>query len=129
MATLAFTRSSVVSGSDVPQQNFEKSFTCTGSSWTKVSEVMTTGTNTPLIVAIDVSAVKFFRIHSTGAATIKTNDSGSPDDTITLVANQPYDYVPTDYSPFLLTVDVADIYVTNAAEITLTIEVLQDATP
>lgn len=129
MATLTFTRSSIVSGSDVPQQNYDKTFTCTGSSWTKLQETVAPGTDTAVVIAIDVSAVKFFRIHSTTAATIQTNDGTTPDNTLSLAANQAYDYVPSDYEPFLLTVDVTTLYVTNVTETVLTVEVLQDATP
>ena len=129
MATISFTRSSQVSGSDVPPLTLSKTVSLSGSSWTKLQEALDIGTHVSVSVAIDVSEVTFFRIHSTTAATLKTNSSGAPDDTIALLADTAYYWYTTAYDPFLLTVDVTAIFVTNAAATVLTIEVLQDATP
>jgi hypothetical protein len=127
--TIAFTRSSQVSGSDVPPLTFSKTFSLSASSWAKVQESLIIGTDTLVNIAIDVSEVVFFRIHSTTAATIQTNDGTSPDDTLSLLADVAYEWHTTDYNPFLLTADVTKLYVTNAAATVLTVEVLQDATP
>ena len=129
MATISLTRTSQVSGSDVSPLTYSKTFSLTGSSWSTVQESLSIGTDTAVNIAIDVSTVKFFRIHSTTAATIQTNDGTSPDNSISLLAGVAYDWHTTSYDPFLLTADVTVLYVTNAAETVLTVEVLQDATP
>ena len=129
MATVTLNRASAVGGSDVPGLTHEKAVSVTGSSWTKLQESLEIGTNVQINLAIDVSTVKLFRIHSTTAATVETNSSSVPANTLALLAGRCYDFVTGDYTPFLLTTDVTAIYVTNAAATVLTIEVLQDATP
>jgi hypothetical protein len=131
MATIAFTRSSQVGGSDVPSLTHEKTVSVSGGGWTKFGpETITAGTDTLVNIAIDVSEVEFVRIHSTTAATIETNAiDATGGNTIVLVAGKPYDFVTGDYTPLLLTLDVTKLYVTNVADTVLTVEVLQDATP
>jgi hypothetical protein len=129
MATVTLNRASTVGGSDVPGLTHEKAVTVTGSSWTKVQESLDIGTDVLINLAIDVSTVKLFRIYSTTAATVETNSSSAPDDTLALAAGRCYDFVTGDPTPLLLTADVTAIYVTNAAATVLTIELLQDATP
>ena len=104
----------------------------TGSSETSLSESVATGQTAFLInVAIDVSEVKALFIVSDQDVTVKTNSSGAPDNTISLLANRPLSWDPNSYFANLLTVDVTKIYVANASgsAATLQIYVLQDATP
>lgn len=83
------------------------------------------GTNTQVnIPDLDVSEIQSIRIQSDVDCTIKTNSSGSPDDTLDLVAGVPYIWNTDSYDSLLLTVDVTTIYVTNAAACTLKIEAL-----
>lgn len=82
---------------------------------------------TPL--AIDVSQLKMLHLLATAAMTIETNDSGSPDDTLTLDANKPLLWYEGCGMDCPLTADVADIYVASVAGGTLTITVGQDITP
>lgn len=86
---------------------------------------------TQIIATCDVSAVKAFVVVSTVAATLKTNSSGSPVDTIALVANQPYVFHTTSYDAFLLGTDVTTFFFTVAGATagTVTILGLVDATP
>ncbi len=81
--------------------------------------------------AIDVSAAKVIYLHSTQNVTVETNNGGSPDNTINLVANIPYLWTHDGYAVNLLTVDVTAFYITNASgsSATFTVKVLQDATP
>lgn len=129
MATVTLNRASTVGGSDVPGLTHEKAVSVTGSSWTKLQESLEIGTDVLINLAIDVSTVKFFRVHATAATTVKTNSSGAADDTLVLLAGRCYDFITGDLTTFLLGTDVTKIYVTNAAATVLTIEVLQDATP
>ena len=105
--------------------------TATGSSVISLSETIAGSATTQISVAIDVSALKAIAIKSTVATTLKTNSSGSPDDTIVLVADQPYVWFTGDYNASLLTVDITSIFfvVAGATAGTLTIEGVQDATP
>lgn len=86
-------------------------------------------------LAIDISQLKAIIIHSDKAVTLKTNSSGSPDDTIVLQANVPLVWYtgPTidaaDGNPF--DADVTDFYIANSSGATATVKfwVAQDATP
>jgi hypothetical protein len=72
-------------------------------------------TNQNFIIALDVSQIKVIVIKSDQALTIKTNSSGSPTNTINLLAGVPYSWVyNANYNTLLLTGDVTSIYVTNA---------------
>lgn len=52
-------------------------------------------------------------------------------DTLTLVANVPYQWTTDSYDTFLLDTDVTKFYVTNSSGVSanLQIKALQDATP
>lgn len=86
---------------------------------------------TQLMVNLDVSAVTGFLLLSTVAATLKTNDTGSPANTLVLVANQPYIWHTGAYDTFKLTTDVTSMYfvVADATAGAVTIAALIDPTP
>lgn len=88
-------------------------------------------TDLEIALNIDVSEVEFFLIVADVAMTIQTNDGTTPDNTLTLVADQPYIWSAGMLHAFALTVDVTSIFVTTGAVGTgsLTIQVLQDPTP
>lgn len=83
------------------------------------------------VTAVDVSALSAVYIVSDKAVTLKTNSSGSPDNTITLAANKPLLWYVGCGITNPLTVDVTGIYIANASGSTATIEFrfLQDVTP
>jgi hypothetical protein len=90
-----------------------------------------TGTHVAQDCAADVSTIVSLAISSTTAATIKTNSSGSPDDTLTLVANKPIiwntDMLATLGVACPLTVDITTgLFITNAAETAIKIYMLFD---
>lgn len=91
------------------------------------------GASTNLLVnyTLDVSACKSFYMQSTRDMTVKTNSSGSPDDTIALKANEPYQWAPNYADTFKLTADVTALYITLAAgaDDTLVIRATVDPTP
>lgn len=86
-------------------------------------------TNLLMNIAVDVSAAKVVVISSDVALTLKTNSSGTPDDTISVLAGVPIVWHSTDGFTCPLTVDVTKVYVTNTTAGTLKIYTLQDATP
>lgn len=89
--------------------------TFTGESQIALSPIIPDGTTNQLIlIAIDVSLLKFLVIKSDKNITIKTNSSGSPDDTLVIYANNPYVWADGDYNGCLVTTDVASMYITNA---------------
>ncbi len=89
--------------------------TFTGESQITLSPVIPDGTTNQLVlIAIDVSLLKFLAIKSDKAITIKTNSSGSPDDTLSILAGVPYIWGDGGYDTCLLTTDVASMYITNA---------------
>lgn len=81
-------------------------------------------TNQEILAAIDVSATKFVVLSSDVALTLKTNSSGSPDNTINLSAGVPYIWGYGDYNSLLLTVDVAKFFVTNSSGSSATLNIL-----
>lgn len=88
-------------------------------------------TNGAIVFTLDVSQVKAFYLVSDQALTVKTNSSGSPDNTITLVAGIPYVWYTSKYDSFKLTVDVTVLYVTNASgsAARMQLEAIYDPTP
>lgn len=86
-------------------------------------------TNLLVVYSLDVSACESFYLFATQNMTIKTNNSGSPDDTIVLRANEPYQWHTNAYDAFLLTADVTALYVTNTTAGDLQIRALMDPTP
>lgn len=90
-----------------------------------------TGQSTNLIVPVDVSATKAFAVTSDQAVTLKTNSSGSPDDTIALTASTPYIWTNSMYDTFQLGTDVVSFYITNASGSTASVSIMAiiDSTP
>jgi hypothetical protein len=86
-------------------------------------------TNLAVVASIDETNLRGLWLHSDQALTLKTNSSGSPDDTIALAANQPVFWTGAGAKP--ISANVSTIYVTNAgsAAATLTIEAITDPTP
>jgi hypothetical protein len=93
-------------------------------------------TNKVCAAAFPYADIKMALISASGACVIKTNDSGSPDDTITLTSTVLAKMFTHDgkagniaANPFTANVDT--MYITNAggAEITVKIRVLYDGTP
>lgn len=105
--------------------------TYSGSGIIGVQDAIAGSSTTQLNVAIDVSALKAITIHSTVACTLKTNSSGSPDDTIVLKADVEYHWNTDSYDTCQLATDVTTVFavVAGATAGVLTISGVQDATP
>ena len=90
--------------------------------------VVDSATNTPFLIAIDVSALKHFTMVSDYAVTVYTNEAstGSPQESFTLAAGVPVVWNSGDTAIFAG--DVDSIFVTNASgdDATLTIIVGTD---
>lgn len=80
-------------------------------------------------VAIDVSQLKVLHIQANAAMTIKTNSSGSPDDTLTIAANKPLLWFEGCGMTCPLDTDVTQLYVASVAGGSLQITIGQDVTP
>lgn len=80
-------------------------------------------TNLHKIFALPVSALKLLYIVCDQNVTIKTNSSGSPADTINLLAGVPlvWQYGVYHANPFASNTDVTSVYLTNVAAGTLSI--------
>lgn len=68
---------------------------------------------------LDVSQLKTLWIEADVAMTLETNDGSSPDDTLTLVANEPVAWWDGCGWACPLTADVTGLYVTNTTAGTL----------
>jgi hypothetical protein len=64
-------------------------------------------------LAIDVSQVKMLVMLAENAMTIRTNSSGSPANTVNLLAGVPYEFGQGGYETLILTTDVTAIFVTS----------------
>lgn len=133
MATRTFTYQYSVAGT-----NYNKQLTATGTAVVSIDgeQVADSQTDFQIVLpAIDVSAVKSCVIISDQAVLIETNDGTTPDNTLTLNANDPYIWrkQTNQYDAFKFTVDIGvnGIYVTNSSGSTATIyaEFVLDATP
>lgn len=84
-------------------------------------------------LALDVSQLQMVLLSSTVPLTIETNSSGSPQETITLLADVPFLWVAGSGMAAPFAGDVTALYVTNDSDPdtagTLTIRTLFDATP
>jgi len=77
------------------------------------TQIAAATTNQLFTIAIDVSQVKMLVMLADVAMTIKTNSSGSPANTVNLLAGVPYEYGEGGYTTLVLTTDVTAIYVTS----------------
>ena len=84
----------------------------TGDNQVAISQSIAAGTvDQEILLALDVSLLKMIVIQSDVNLTIKTNSSGSPANTLNIVANTPYIWGEGDYNALLLTTDVSKIFV------------------
>lgn len=106
-----------------------KNITVTSGATVAIDESISANqTNLLVALNIDVSQLKSLFILTDVAMTLKTNSSGSPDDTISMVANVPLEWKNDGYHTCPLTVDVTGLYVTNTTAGTLKIRGLVDPT-
>lgn len=103
--------------------------TVTGGSVTRIVETIAIGTDTSINCAIDVSTLQAIAIYATTDATLEANDGSSPDFTLAIDSVTPFVWLKDSGITNPLTADVVTFKVTNAAETTLTIVVVQDPTP
>lgn len=78
---------------------------------------------------IDVSQIKLLWIMADVAMTVETNSGSAPDDTLTLVANEPIVWWDGCGWPCPLGTDVAAFYITNTTAGNLKAHFVLDATP
>lgn len=107
-----------------------RTYTATGHA--SIAETIADGQTAKQInIALDVSALKSIIIKSDQDITIKTNSSGSPDDTLAIEANKEYSWNEDSLDSCQLGTDVTAIFIANSSgsTATLTIDAIQDATP
>lgn len=85
-------------------------------------------TDVLVALVLDVSQISSLCIVADAACTIKTNSSSSPAQTISLTANKPLRWNDGMAHANPLTTDITAIYVSCAANTTLKIKALYDAT-
>lgn len=110
-----------------------KQFEVSGAARMGIEESVSDGASDQQIAMdLDISTIQGILIVSDQDLTVKTNDSGTPDDTLNLTGGVPEQYAASPAfgsNPF--STDLTDLYVTNnsGAEATLQIEVVYDPTP
>lgn len=121
----------VVSGVLSGGSTISKTNKYSGSLQTRLNEVIAAAqTNYEIDIALDVSALQAIFIVSSQDVTLKTNNAGSPADTLDLTANKPYQWDIDSYHDCLLTTDVTKFFVTNSGSNSaiLQLEAVLDAT-
>lgn len=86
-------------------------------------------TNKLVAATLDVSAVKSFVLVASAACLLEPNNGTTPDDPITLVADQPYVWTEDSYDAFFFGTDWTALYVTNTPEVRIRIWGKIDPTP
>ena len=88
-------------------------------------------TDLEITIGIDVSAIQLIIIVASHDLKLETNSGAAPDNTLNLLAGQPYIWYVGSYYTNLLTVDITSIFMTeeNSDDATLDILTLVDATP
>lgn len=103
-----------------------------GGSEKRIDESVSNGaTDLEIAFTCDQSELESFIMLSDKALTVKTNDSSMPDDTFTLVANQPVAWNSLNGTTCPITADVTSIFVTNASGASARLQIwsLEDPTP
>lgn len=93
----------------------------------KMSEsVVDATTDAEYLISLDVSKLQVFSMLSTQDMTVKTNSSGSPQETFTLTAGAPVVWQVGDAAIFAG--DVTALYLTNASGATATFTLISGST-
>ncbi len=81
--------------------------------------------------SLDVSGIQVIIITSDQDITMETNSGGAADETINLLANNPYIWYTGSYYTNLLATDITALYFTNSSGETATVDILvvHDSTP
>lgn len=106
--------------------------TVTGSGRASISEsVPTATTNQQLVIAFPITDLKSLVIYSDYAVTLKINSSGTPDQTISVLAGKALTWYTGGYYANPIDQAVTAMYVSNSSGSTaaLEIEALYDGTP
>lgn len=110
----------------------DASIAVTGTGAVVIDESIPDSTTDQLIdCAFVLARLTAFYMHSDKALTIETNSSGAPQETIVLVANKPFVYVPGLGLPSPFAGNVTALYATNASggAAALQVRALLDVTP
>lgn len=100
-----------------------------GSSVTRITDTIPTGTDTLINCAIDTSTLQAIQICANKDCTLEANDGSSPTFTINIKAGIPYQWIKNSGITNPITADVTVLYVTNTEDVNLLILTAQDATP
>jgi hypothetical protein len=88
-------------------------------------------TDLQVACAFALTGLQAFLLVSDQALTVKTNNSGAPQETLAIAAGKPLIYLPGTGAPALFAGAVTALFVTNASGATaaLKVRVLHDSTP
>ncbi len=92
-----------------------KSNTLTGSRRQELDETIAIASNNPVPFACVEANIKALVISCDQDVTVKTNDSGSPHDTIPIKSGKPYVWYTGCPHTLLITADVTELFITNAS--------------
>jgi hypothetical protein len=92
--------------------------------------LVSNATNEHIVMSVRQAGIKSIFILADANTTLKTNSSGSPDDTIALVAGKPLNWTINDYTTCPITADITGLYATKSgAAANLLVNILYDGTP
>lgn len=94
-----------------------------------ISETIAASQTDKLVAfTLDVSQAKSVFVQADAACTVETNSSSAPDNTLSLVADEPIIWYSGSSLTNPFTVDVTKLYVTTTVETVLDVRVLYDPT-
>jgi hypothetical protein len=114
---------------NTPSGTVSQTISTTGEAVVEMDVAIPAASNTQVNLGFPYANVKMIWMNASVAMTLKTNSSSEPDQTISLAAGVPQAWITGGHGSNPITDDVAAIYVTAAAEGTLSIRCLYDPTP
>ncbi len=130
---MAFTKT-LVRGARTDGASITKSLSVTCEAESDINIDIPNGADQLVAFVMDVSQLKFLYIVAAAALVIKTNNSGSPVNTITLAAGVPFQWITgdnplRDTANAALTTDITALYVTNATGGAVNLQILTGYDP
>jgi len=98
-----------------PQGTISGSKTATADAIASIDATLTAASNVEYDIDFKYAQLKMLVIKCAVACTIKTNSSSEPDQTITIVAGEPFLWVFGGHFANPITADVSKVYITAAA--------------
>jgi len=118
----------VTESAQTPSGTISGSGTAVADAIASIDATLTAASNVEYDVDFKYTQLKALVIKSAVACTIKTNSSGSPDQTITMIAGEPFVWRHGGHYANPITADVTKVYITAATTGLFQMQALHDPT-